>query len=381
MKHISNFKKSAAMNFTFSFIAAFLFLACEKKSDIASGDTAFKIEAKQIILSRIESKKQNATEKGTKKLDQLNAGLDFENMWIEKESDSTKIIVVPAQISFETLSKLKDIGSHHLLITVNNKNRVIRENIVAYVPNVGAESKIKPGNFSAVLNKQNAFNNGLYIFLSFAGSYFYDFKYENGNLKQSGTPMKRTAKQMVSRTESETVCIDWWHVTYHYDENGYFLYKDEEYLYQTCHSCGEVTPWGQTLVCDYLNDDTGGGVGADSSLQDVQKTWTVVQAKFDVWAVTATERFSGINDPNQGGKQFTNVTHLGDNGYALVEGLSVTWVKQGVTTSHTAWTAQCQIAGKLTVVVTGSINVDPDDVFVDMQIDKTKNWLINEIWQ
>ncbi len=366
---------------TYIFMAALLLLSsCKKNASDITSDSAKKTEAKQIILSSIASKKKIATEQGKEKLNNLIKGLDFEALKIEKETDTSSIIVVPAKIRFETLAKINNSLSYYLIIKVV-KGYVGSENIVAFKPENAEPKNLASNNLKIALNRKSNAENGVYIFMNYTGSYLYSLTYENSQLHTVAFPLKKSDNIAALRTENGTVCVDWYHVTYYYDENGYFLYKNEEYLYQTCYSCGEITPWGQALECDYLNDDTGGGSGVAPSLPETQKTWTVATATSNIWMVSATERFYGINDPNKGGKQFTSVEHLGDNAYALVEGVSVTWDRQGVTTSHTAWTATSQITGKLSVVLTGSVNAAPEDVFVDMQIDKKKNWLITDIWQ
>lgn len=113
-----------------------------------------------------------------------------------------------------------------------------------------------------------------------------------------------------------------------------------------------------------------------------QASWTVARAASRSWMVSSTEQFTGI-DSTIGGKQFTGITHLGDNGYALSDHLNVTWVRQGVTTTlNGVWIASCQITGKLTTTVNnnGTGNVDPNDIFTDMQISNSKDWAPKDIW-
>jgi len=59
--------------------------------------------------------------------------------------------------------------------------------------------------------------------LNLAGSYLYDLKSENGSLKETGFPIKKESKAVSVRTESGTVCIDLYHVTYYFDVDGNHL--------------------------------------------------------------------------------------------------------------------------------------------------------------
>lgn len=246
---------------TYIFIAALLLLSsCKKNASDITSDSAKKTEAKQIILSSIASKKKIATEQGKEKLNNLIKGLDFEALKIEKETDTSSIIVVPAKIRFETLAKINNSLSYYLIIKVV-KGNVGSENIVAFKPENAEPKNLASNNLKIALNRKNNAENGVYIFMNYTGSYLYSLTYESSQLQTVAFPLKKSDNIAALRTENGTVCVDWYHVTYYYDENGYFLYKNEEYLYQTCYACGEITPWGQAMTCDYLNDDTGGGGG------------------------------------------------------------------------------------------------------------------------
>lgn len=241
-------------------VALLMFSACEKKASDITSDSVKKAEAKQIVLSSITNKKKNATEHGIDKLNGLIKGLDFEELKIEKDTDTSSIIVVPAKVRFETLSKINNLIKYYLIIKVVNGG-VNSENILAYKPENQSEGKLDISDLKLALKRKSNAKNGVYIFMNYTGSYLYSLNYENNQLQKLAFPTKKSNQALASRTENGTVCVDWYHVTYYYDENGYFLYKNEEYLYQTCYACGEITPWGQAMTCDYLSDDTGGGGG------------------------------------------------------------------------------------------------------------------------
>lgn len=324
---------------TYIFMAALLLLSsCKKNASDITSDSAKKTEAKQIILSSIASKKKIATEQGKEKLNNLIKGLDFEALKIEKETDTSSIIVVPAKIRFETLAKINNSLSYYLIIKVV-KGNVGSENIVAFKPENAEPKNLASNNLKIALNRKNNAENGLYIFMNYTGTYLYSLTYESSQLQTVAFPFKKHDNSVALRTETETVCVDWYHVTYYYDDNGYFLYKEEEYLYQTCYSCGEVTPWGQTTECDYLDDDPSGGgdinynayfsctsvseMGTITTTNENATTrtkaypWTFVKNSYGMWRYNSIE--TGVQKKINNIWQWESLTHsaISRHGIAL----------------------------------------------------------------
>lgn len=358
----------------------FLLLGCKKQGEQSESSSLSNIQAKKIVIETINNIKGNTTVTGAEKFEKIEKGLEFAKLWIEKETDSSQLIIVPLAIQFETLKNIKAGSQMYLVLEVNKSNKIVRKNIFSYIPASESTLAVSKGCFSKIFTDNTATDDGQFIALSLTGSYNYDKEFKNGSLKKAGVPLKKPANQAASRTESGVICIDWYHVTYYYDADGYYMYKDEEYLGQSCYTCGEITPWGQALQCDYLNDDPIGGGIVGTPLEDTQKSWMVAAAQSGSWMISSTERFSGVNDPSKGGKQFTAVIHLGDLGYALSNHITLTWTSQGTTTSFTAWTATSHITGRVTAIDNSNGQANSNDLCIDQFIDKNKTWVVNEIW-
>ncbi len=263
-------------------LGCLIIISCKKETSISDADPFSELKAQTIVNGWIDSCETMATTSGKQKLEKLRQSLDFSRLWIETGSDKSRLIVIPLNMEIEALAAIKDKNSLYLTVNVNIEDRVMQDNIFMYIPHAGNAETVTKNTFSSILGNKTVANDGQFIVLSNTCRYKYDLLYKNGRLIKKGTPLKKDEAEENEKVESSgTICIDWWRITTHYDYEGNVISEEREYLGQTCYGCGELTPWGQTTNCDYLDDEPGGGGYAQScnSLNNVISTASAIAEK------------------------------------------------------------------------------------------------------
>jgi hypothetical protein len=237
----------------------------------------------------------------------------------------------------------------------------------------------------SIFKNQVTLFSGEISYFKITKEFMYEVGYEEGMQKFA----RSLTEDRSSNSGSQLIeqCYSVYLVTYY--SNGT---TTQEYMYSFCENAAGDCHQMRLLDISTVSAANGmrcgpwsGGGGAGNQeyaieLPTTQLDWEVAKAASGMWVVKSTEQFKGV-EASQGGKQFTETTHLGDNAFSLTQHYNVLWSRQGATNSLlNIWQARCQISGKLSIVDSGSGNSDPNELVIDKWISNQKVFTPNEVW-
>lgn len=335
-----------------------LIISCKKDFDHSTFN-AKGIEDlyKKNIKSSLESKCQNLTSVGAEKIKKLQASLVYDQLRVKHYLDR-KILLVPVNQEFDILKKLEKKGCFYLLVYLDETNNVIQQNVVKLILNKDRDLEINhDSSFKAIINlletNHSSLDLSLFV-LDIFGKYSFNLNFHEGKISSTGTLIKKKKDAVngaFTANTSSTTCVDWWHVRYYYDESGNFMYKEEEYLYTTCSSCGQMTPWGQIEECDFIDDGSIGGGSIDETfyMEAMPTSEAIGSSEIESSANQRTEVYSWTFAKNPGG--FWKYNSIETGVHKKVNG---TWRWESLTHTSVARTGVV-VGGSLDCVVNATV--------------------------
>lgn len=345
-------------------VSIVFFFACKKNDDIKNAEKSVE-NATNKINAWLKAKTQNANSNEEKAIEDLRQHLDFSQLFFDdtKNKRDESFIVIPIKQGMQVNSPNK-VHSDHLAILLDANGKIIKGNIIEYVPKANGPVTLPANTISKIFAYHDIAVEGEFAILSITGQFRYQLLFNKG--KFNGT--KEFKKYKSATGEKTTGCIDWYWVTTYYWEDGSTT-ETREYLFRTCDD-GSCPPY---YLCQ--NPDSGGGTTPEDEIQ----WFTTKNVEWEV-DVNPIGSFYGIlksyemltGNPNK----ITNISH---NTEACINAVGVSNPHYAVWHKTIVETGPVSGANAVKSVVKGYLtfkggNPDPNDDRADQQVQDVKVW-------